>query len=556
MKLVSIKAMGVLSRGGLLGVSALAVKMGESPSSTSRAVKELLQKKLVERDERMLQVARNPVAQQWLALSVRFSPGHLFLGSREAILMGLSEPKKISPLSEETGLSEVQLRRLLKKLMGTGAVYALGEKIVLNEDVRKFVVEMKKTAELAGIESYATVLFSNGVRLKRVPLHAPASGTLTAFSRFSEYGIEYAAINDYYIEPARELFREDVFVHALAVSQTRKDLAMCLVFYEKNKGELEFHKLMELARKFRVFPLLLDCVAFLDGKPVAEKERFLPWKEFVSLAEVYGVTSKSKPKFSATDLEKLLAEIGAVGVPLEVFLIGGCNLALQGIKEATKDIDLVVKTGQDFELLVSVLKRIGFFPLANVEPVYRRMNPSTIQVCPGKPRVDIFTRKVCNALVLSERMADRSLERRYGTLSVKFLKPEDIILFKSITDRDGDLEDIAAIIKRQKPDWQYFLQELDRQHEKSERLFCIDALGSLEAVEEKEKIVLEIKARLVDLCLEKSILFLARQPVSVKEILQKIRFPETAVRNKITQLVKKNRLQKTGKNPFKVALRS
>lgn len=553
MKLFSLKALKALAQANTFTITQLAKKIGASTSAASRAAMELEQKKLVEREGRNVRIARNPTAQQMLVLSSKFSLENLFLDSMEDIVMTLHEPKTLTQISEEAGLSEVQVRRLLKKLKGVGAVHLDAKKFALNEDVKKFVVEMKKNTELAGLEPYATIIFSNGQRLKKVPLNAKAKGELTGFSRFAEHGVEYGTINDFYIEPAHELAIEEIFVHALASSSTRKDIAICLVFYEKNKAEMELRKAIELAREFKVLQLLFDCIAYLDHREVQEKEKFLPWKEFSAIADLYGLKSKGKQKFSADELDALLKEMGnQIKGPLEVFLIGGCNMALQGIKDTTKDIDLVVKNEKDFEAVTSVLKGIGFSPLAKAEPAYKKMNPSAILVCPGKPRVDIFTKIVCNALILTDSMADRSLERKYGSLSVKFLRPEDIILFKAITDRDGDLDDITTIIKRQKPDWNYFIEELDRQHENSERLFCLDVLSTIEVLEEKEKIEFEMKERLLDICLEKSILYLAGKPVSVDDIMQKIDFPELTIRNKISQLVKKKKLKKLQGKPFKV----
>ena len=61
-----------------------------------------------------------------------------------------------------------------------------------------------------------------------------------------------------------------------------------------------------------------------------------------------------------------------------------------------------------------------------------------------------------------------------------------------------------------------------------------------------------MKEKLLDICLGKSILFLARKLVSVEDIMQKIDFPELTIRNKISQLVKKKKLKKIGGKPFKV----
>ena len=551
MKLVSLNTIKLLAQGSGFSVSQIAKKLNTGNSSASRAVKELEQKKLVERDGKTIRIARNPAAQQMLRLSFAFAPEKILLDSRETIIMSLSEPKSKQEIAAATGLSEVQAARLLKSLSGIGAVFTENKKFALNGEVKKLADELKKTANLEGIEPYAALVFSNSTRLKKVPLGASANGTLTAFSMFAMHGIEYATINDYYVEPQHIVSIEEIFVHALAASENKKDIAMCLAFYEKNKGEMENKKIIQLSIEFKVMLLFFDCLAYLDKREVREKEKFLPWQEFTRIAQMYGL--KTKQKFSAKDLEALLLEIGnTIEKPLEIFLIGGCNLALQGIKQATKDIDIVVKNEKDFEALTAALKKMGFGNLSNPETPYKKMNPNAILVHPKKPRVDIFTKIVCNALTLSENMADHSLEQKKGNLSVKFLRSEDIILFKSITERDGDLEDVAAIIRHQKPNWGYFMHELGRQHDTSERLFCLDALNTLEVLEEKEKIKFEKKQELLDLCLEKGILFLAKKPISIAKLKEKLKFPETTIRNKIVQLVKAKKLSKTKEKPFKI----
>jgi hypothetical protein len=172
----------------------------------------------------------------------------------------------------------------------------------------------------------------------------------------------------------------------------------------------------------------------------------------------------------------------------------------------------------------------------------------------GKPRVDILTKIVCNALTLSDSMIDQSTERKYEKLSVNFVKPEDIILFKAITEREGDLQDITSIIQKQEPNWNFFMKELNKQHENTDKIYCLDVLATIELLEEREKIHIPIKNQLLEFCLEKSILYLAKKPVSVREIMQKIDFPETTIRNKITQLVKNKKINKINEKPFKVVI--
>ncbi len=551
MKRVSLRVAKLLLAGSF-SISQLAAKTGYSAASVSRAVKELLLRRIVERNNGLVSLALSPLAHELKVLAGKFDLEELFLERKEQLLIELLEGKTLVELQKSIGLSAVQLSRLLAELRAIGAVSSGEGRFFLNGAIVPFALECRKMRQFAGIEPNAVLLFSNGIRLKKLPLNSAATGTLTAFSRFAEFGVPYAVVSDFFVEPGHSLAVEEVFAHALVASEAKKDLAMCLIFYEKNKDSMELRKIIDLAKQLNVLGLFFDCLAFLEKKDVKEKQRFLPWAEFLAIAQNYGVKAKGQ-RFSAGDLEQLFSEIAAaLQHPLSVFLIGGCNMALQGIKAATKDIDLVVRNEKDFSALAAALKKIGFKQVVPQSPAYIKMNANGVFEKAGKPSVDVFTRIVCNALCLSEKMADKALQRKFGLLSVNFLKPEDIILFKAITEREADLDDIAAIIRQLHPDWAAFLRELEEQHDRSHRLFCLDVLHSLELLEEKEKIFLPIKQKLLNLCLEKAILFLAKKPVSVAEIMQKIDFPETAIRNKIQQLVKAKKLSKLKTKPFKI----
>lgn len=603
MKLASLLVLKELIAGGNNSVSRLAAKFGVFPSTISRAFKELKAKGLVEIDGRSIFLASNSMVHEFKLLSSKFDVEKIFLESKEKLVLELIEPKTFPELQKSLNLSSVQVSKLLKELMETGAVFKKDDRFELNERLKTFALELKKTIDARRVESTAIIIFSNtNFLLKKLPLsiyneptkyeqalflehsnrlgitkkeaktalvdeygglawlinkkkYLTAKGSLTAFSKFAEFGVQYSIINDFFVEPEHDVLIEEILVHALVACESKKDMAMCLIFYEKNKEQMDLKKLVDFSKEFNVLGLFLDCLAFLGKKTVVNTEKFLPWLEFWQLAQNYGVGGKFKEKFSKNELELLLSEIGkALDKPLDVFLIGGCNLSLQGIKAATKDIDLVVKDKKDFEAFENVVKKIGFKQVSPQTPAYKKMNPNAIFEKKGKPRIDVFTKIVCNALSLSNQMINTAVEQKHGRLSVKFVKPEDIILFKAITERENDLEDIAAIIRTQKLDWNFFLKELDNQYNQSQRLFCLDVLVSIEILEKKEKIVIPIKQKLLSLCLEKAILFLAKNPISVQEILQKVDFPETSVRNKIVRLVKEKNLKKICGKPFKVVV--
>ena len=95
---------------------------------------------------------------------------------------------------------------------------------------------------------------------------------------------------------------------------------------------------------------------------------------------------------------------------------------------------------------------------------YSRMNLSDMLEREDGYRIDLFHDRVCGKLRLSDGMASRAIERtRHGEVVLRSCAMEDILIFKSITERDGDLEDSKAIITGTRVDWKAFMGEIGMQ---------------------------------------------------------------------------------------------
>jgi hypothetical protein len=79
-------------------------------------------------------------------------------------------------------------------------------------------------------------------------------------------------------------------------------------------------------------------------------------------------------------------------------------------------------------------------------------------------------------------------------------------------------------------------------------------LEHFEALEKRMNIKIPIIKKITNICLEKSILFLAKKPITINEIKNKIGFSETPIRNKITKMQKDGTIIKTKDKPFKIKL--
>ena len=144
-------------------------------------------------------------------------------------------------------------------------------------------------------------------------------------------------------------------------------------------------------------------------------------------------------------LNNLLSE------PVNLYMIGGGAMSFRRLKDATKDIDVVVRSNRDLDLIKTALKKMQYITPA-ARGAYKKMQASAILENMDGFRWDIFVDVVCGGLKLSEGMMSRSDELfQINDVLVYMISLEDIFIFKSITQRERDLEDMNTL----------FLQGLD-----------------------------------------------------------------------------------------------
>lgn len=136
-------------------------------------------------------------------------------------------------------------------------------------------------------------------------------------------------------------------------------------------------------------------------------------------------------------------------------------------KNATKDLDLVFVSVSEYKEFIKPLPKLGFKLKTEIKNEYKKMDAASMWDEPNGFRLDLFVDKVCNQLSLSNDMINRSkMLKKYGKLSVYIISNEDIILFKGITEREDDADDIASIIRSSKINWQMILKECIKQSKK------------------------------------------------------------------------------------------
>ncbi|MFH1257171.1 MAG: DUF6036 family nucleotidyltransferase [Candidatus Diapherotrites archaeon] len=464
------------------------------------------------------------------------------------LLLLLLEPKTLNELSEEYGLSAAQANKRVSKfsqfLGKEGNKYALSKS---NPLLFEFISLIQKKSN----EEY---FWSKGEeKLLKLPLDFEFDGTLTGFSRFSEFGLQINPSHNFVYVPKKELLLEEILSHAIKFSANANDLVLCILFYLKNKPKINVIEIEKNCEKLGVLQLWFDIVSYLEEQPVREEKMFLPGKEFLAKAAVYDIQTKKRYGQQTLDSifhkaeEKLLEKV-------RIFLIGGNALIEYKAKNSTKDMDLVLLTQKEAASFIKALEETGYSEIKGKELQYGQLEASAMLENADSPRIDLFVRVVCNALEYSERMQKRSKKISDGKLEIYLTSLEDIFLLKSVSARDSDLVDCENILSKTTLNWKIIYDEIILQDKNLSGMKEMIILDHLEALEKRLSIKIPVTKKVLSLCLEKSILYLAKKPISANGITRKIGFPKTTIRNKIAGLVKKKKLKKIKEKPFKVVI--
>ena len=254
---------------------------------------------------------------------------------------------------------------------------------------------------------------------------------------------------------------------------------------------------------------------------------------------------KFTKRYIENELQKLDA---ALRRKIRIFVSGGAAIAFYGLKEATKDIDVVVEERSEFRTLVSALRSLGCIrPKSSVGATPAQMGANAILENADGFRWDIFERVIARKLSLSQGMIDRSrILYDKGRLNVRSLSKEDIFLLKSVTDRDLDLEDMR-IVAESGINWNQVKMECQAQASRTGRIWEDALCEKLIELRERMKIAAPI---------EKSICRIADQRIlenwimhkvgaganTVKDLVRDAAEPESVIREAISRLIRKGDL--------------
>jgi len=174
------------------------------------------------------------------------------------------------------------------------------------------------------------------------------------------------------------------------------------------------------------------------------------------------------PLFDKKYLEEIFQRIGEkLPKKTKAFVLGGGAMCFRGQKDGTKDLDIVFNgdaTARDF---FECAKEEEFAVPSSLGKAYVAMQAYGVLENNDEFRFDIFSKKVCGKLGLSKKMKLRAEKfGTYGNLEVYLVSNEDVVLFKAVTSRPRDADDIAAVVRSTKVEWDLILEECKAQSKK------------------------------------------------------------------------------------------
>ncbi|MFW6144455.1 MAG: DUF6036 family nucleotidyltransferase [Candidatus Natronoplasma sp.] len=506
-------------------LKSLASEIDKSQSWTSELVADLEDQGIVKTDT-TVSLADTYEADLLKKLSEKFDLEKILVGKREEILRSLLSTQKDPSKLEKEGFAKSTVYEALLDLREVGVVVEKKRGFeIKDETLRDFLKARTRQPFLESYRADDEMIVKTEEKLEGEP---------TAFSAFDRYGLRYFPSENYFYRGNRTLKLEDVLIHAVKFAENKKQMSMSAILYLKHA--LNNGTLWRLAGKWDCLEKFADLLAYIDRREVKEEHLFLPWDEFVEMCGDYDVYPRDK--FLGKVLTREFRSVGkGLSQKTDVYLIGGGNLILRGLKDSTKDIDIVLGGKEDLDRFVSALQKAGYERNTVLKKTYERLDTRTVLEKTNHPRWDIFVEKVAGMLRLTEEMKARiSKKEDYSDLTVHLVSLTDIFLFKSVTDREGDLEDAALIMQQGEVDWDHLMGEIKKQEETSERIFSFSVLTTLEILEERYDLESPIIKKLISHCLERSLLISLKEEKTIKDLKKEVDFPSYQIYNKLRKL--------------------
>jgi len=157
--------------------------------------------------------------------------------------------------------------------------------------------------------------------------------------------------------------------------------------------------------------------------------------------------------------EEMFIAIGnAIPKKLSIYAIDGTAMMLRGLKDSTLDVDFVFDKRSDREEFMNALRKLGAKE-SDVTLVYGLKDNTPMMLEFSDCRFDLFMGKIITSF-FSDRMKERAKEtHEFGNLIIKPADPNDILIMKSATSREKDIDDIVSIANKTRINWNIVIEE-------------------------------------------------------------------------------------------------
>lgn len=153
---------------------------------------------------------------------------------------------------------------------------------------------------------------------------------------------------------------------------------------------------------------------------------------------------------------------------VDIYLIGGSAMSYYGIKDATKDIDVLFKNQYDCADFFNAITELGYETSEQYFPPVIQMEATFFVYKDDEIWIDLFVENVMNKFELSQSIQKRAVKTDLSTkkLMVYCLDPHDIFLFKSITSRERDESDLILLLTKTTINFKIIHKEITNQYKK------------------------------------------------------------------------------------------
>lgn len=263
------------------------LELGLQRETVSRIITRLQDKGLVERKGREIVLARTPPAEAFKKLyyAHRAAPLQDILSDRKTELLSKLDhnPKTLEALAGETGIPSDTVYYYLKGFLHLGVIerskkgkaYQYSFNYVLWPELKDFVTLFIEYQALRLVPREALLIKSYGDSVLFKSLRQ-LDATTTSFSAYRDYGIELGLRDNYYTLPKRELSIQEIFIHSLDSAEGISQRLYCILFYLKNREQLEDVK----------HPMMEDIRAVLRGERI---KGYPTLDEVKEQAALYGI---------------------------------------------------------------------------------------------------------------------------------------------------------------------------------------------------------------------------------------------------------------------------